>query len=213
VLSQREIFSSYYYYPTEVDRATHVAVVEIVDLLRGLGHALCATLIRRHERGLAGLVRALIPDGKQASLDDLTEYVRRWLGDDDPVTSAVRYLRFRREPAEPAAPAEAFPRDPGLELPLRLPACARILHEVHDCTEVSAWLRGEGAEPVTRASYIKLGEDSPIRVEPRIVDLLHLFGGGRSAAEITRLLGRPPGQWLPDLVEFGLLVPAEAAHA
>jgi radical SAM superfamily enzyme YgiQ (UPF0313 family) len=213
VLGQPEIFSSYYYYPAEIDRATHVAVVEIVDLLRGLGHALCATLIRRHERGLAGLARALTPDGTQTSLDDLTEYVRRWLGDDDPVTSAVRYVRFLREPAEPAVPAEAFPCDPGPDFPLRLPAHARILHDVHDHTEVRAWLRGDSAEPVTRASYIRLREDRPIRVEPRIVDLLHLFGRGRSAAEITRLLGRPTGQWLPDLVEFGLLVPAEAVHA
>jgi hypothetical protein len=76
-----------------------------------------------------------------------------------------------------------------------------------------AWLRGDGAEPVTRASYIRLRGDGLIRVEPRVVDLLRLFGRGRSAAEVTRLLGRPPGQWLPDLVEFGLLVPAEAAHA
>lgn len=213
VLSQSEIFSSYYYYPAEIDRATHVAVVEAVDLLRGLGHALCGTLIRRHERGLAGLVRALIPDGTRATLDDLTGYVRRWLGDDDPVTSAVRYVRFLREPAEPALPAEALPRDPGPDCPLRLPAHARILHDVHDCGQVSAWLRGDGAEPVTRASYIRLHEGAPIRVEPRIVDLLRLFGRGRSAAEITRLLGRPQGQWLPDLVEFGLLVPAEAVHA
>jgi radical SAM superfamily enzyme YgiQ (UPF0313 family) len=213
VLSQPGVFSSYYYYPAEIERATHVAVVEVVDLLRSLGHALCATLIRRHERGLAGLVRALTPDGTQASLDDLTEYVRRWLGDDDPVTSAVRYVRFLREPAEPAVPGEALPRDPGPEFPLRLPAHARILHDVHDCTQVGAWLRGDGAEPVTRASYIRLAEENPIRVEPRIVDLLHLFGRGRSAADIARLLGRPSGQWLPDLVEFGLLVPADAVHA
>jgi hypothetical protein len=219
VLSQPEVFSSYYYYPAEIDRATHVAVVEAVDLLRGLGHALCATLIRRHERGLAGLVRALTPDGTQASLDDLTEYVRRWLGDDDPVTSAVRYVRFLREPAEPtesaepAVPAEALPPDPGPDFPLRLPAHARILHDVHDCTVVSAWLRGDGAEPVTRASYIRLRGDRPIQVEPPIVDLLRLFGRGRSAAEISRLLGRAPGTWLPDLVEFGLLVPVGAVHA
>jgi radical SAM superfamily enzyme YgiQ (UPF0313 family) len=213
VLSQPEVFSSYYYYPAEIDRATHVAVVETVDLLRGLGHALCATLIRRHKGGLAGLVRALTPDGTQASLDDLTEYIRRWLGDDDPVTSAVRYVRFLREPAQPAVPAGAVPRDPGPDFPLRLPAHARILHDVHDCTEIGAWLRGDGSEPVTRASYIRLHGDRPIRVEPRIVDLLHLFGRGRSATEIARLLGRPPGQWLPDLVEFGLLVPAEAVHA
>lgn len=213
VLSQPEIFSSYYYYPAEIDRATHVAVVEAVDLLRGLGHALCATLIRRHERGLAGLVRALTPDGTQPSLDDLTEYIRRWLGDDDPVTSAVRYIRFLREPAEPAVPAEAVPRDPDPDFPLRLPAHARVLHDVHDYTEVRAWLRGNGAEPVTRASYIRLRGDSPIRVEPGIADLLHLFGRGRSAAEISRLLGRPPGQWLANLIEFGLLVPAGAVHA
>jgi radical SAM superfamily enzyme YgiQ (UPF0313 family) len=215
VLGQPEIFSSYYYYPADIDRATHVAVVETVDLLRGLGHALCATLIRRHERGLAGLVRALTPDRKQASLDDLTEYVRRWLGDDDPVTSAVRYLQFLRAPVEPtpSVPAGTVSPDPGPNLPLRLPTHARILHDVHDCTEVMAWLRGDGAEPVTRASYVRLAGDGPIRVEPRIVDLLHLFGHGRSATEITRLLGGAPGQWLPDLVEFGLLVPAGAVHA
>lgn len=215
VLSQPEIFSSYYYYPAEIDRGTHVAVVETVDLLRGLGHALCATLIRRHERGLAGLVRALTPDGTRASLDDVTEYTRRWLGDEDPVTSAVRYVRFLREPAEPvvSVPAEVVPRDPGPDFPLRLPAHARILHDVHDCAEVSAWLRGDGAEPVTHASYILLPGDRPIRVEPRVVDLLRLFGRGRTAAEIGSALGRPPGQWLPDLVEFGLLVPAGPVHA
>jgi hypothetical protein len=116
-------------------------------------------------------------------------------------------------PAEQAVPAEAFPRDPGPDSPLRLPDHARILHDVHDHAEVRAWLRGDGAEPVTRASYIRLRGDRPIRVEPRIVDLLHLFGRGASAAEISRRLGRPSGQWLPDLVEFGLLVPAGVVHA
>lgn len=213
VLSQPEIYSSYYYYPADIDRATHVAVVEAVDLLRSLGHTLCGTLIQRHEGGLAGLVRALTPDGTRASLDGLTEYVRHWLGDGDPVTSAVRYVRFLREPVPETMLTGAVPPDPGPEFLLRLPAHARILHDVHDCAAVAAWLRGDGAEPVQRASYIRLGEDGPIRVEPRIVDLLRLFGRGRSPAEITQLLGRQPEQWLPNLVEFGLLVPAEAVHA
>jgi len=223
VASQPEVYSSYYYYPAEISRATHVAVVETVDLLRGLGHTLCGALIKRHDRGLAGLVRALTPDGAQPSLDDLTEYVRRWLGDGDPVSSAVRYVRFLREPAGEAVPAAtvpaatvpagAAPPGPGPDLLLRLPAHARILHDVHDCAAVGAWLRGDGAEPTARASYIRLDAGEPIRVDPRIVDLLRLFGRGRSPADITRLLGRPPEQWLPDLVEFGLLVPAEAVHA
>ena len=211
VVSEPEIFASYHYYPAELDRSTHVAVVETVDLLRGLGHALCAALIRRHERGMAGLIRGLI-EGRTAppSIADLAEYVRGWLGDDDPVTSAVRYARFVRDPLSPDGPEEAARTGaPGDRL--RLPTGARILHDVHDCADVLAWLRGDGPEPVAKASYVRVPGAAPVRVEPGIVPLLRVFGTGRSPDEVSVLLGGTPSErWLPDLVGFGLLVPADA---
>ena len=86
-----------------------------------------------------------------------------------------------------------------------------ILHDVHDCADVLAWLRGDGPEPVAKASYVRVPGAAPVRVEPGIVPLLRVFGTGRSPDEVSVLLGGTPSErWLPDLVGFGLLVPADA---
>lgn len=193
-----DVFSTYYFYPGALDRATHVAVVEAVDLLRTLGHRLLAALIDRHGGSLAALVRRLIAAG------GLEEHVRAALGDDDPVTSAVRYALFVQRPLTSGAEVAGAT--------WRLPAGAQVLHDVHDVDTVSEWLDGGGAEPgpLPRASYLRWpGQPAPVRVEPGVVDLLRLFAGGRDTDEVARLLdvdGAVLEPWLPQLLGAGLLV-------
>lgn len=226
VLAEPEVFATYYYYPSVLPRRAHIVVVETVDLLRRLGHRNLAALIRRHEDGLAGLVRGLIaaigtPSSPPGECE-LEDYVRRLLGDGDPVTSAVRYALFATRPSIRSAVGNgaaesgqaAVPSAVDPDATYRFPADADILHDVHDYAEITAWLAAK--DPVDpsrfpRASYVRLpGRSKPLRIEPGLVTLLRLFGTGRSACSVLESLGgmpeAPPDQWLPDLVKNGLLV-------
>ncbi|MGH9228111.1 MAG: RiPP biosynthesis radical SAM protein ApyD [Acidimicrobiales bacterium] len=196
-----EIFSTYYYYPATLDRRTHVAVIEAVDLLRTLDHRLLTALIRRHGGSLALLVRNVVDSG------GLEEHVRARFGDGDPVTSAVRYVFFMRRPLAQARPAN------GVGSVLRMPVGAQILHDVHDCDAVAAWLEGSGApdpRDLPRASYMRWpGQAQPVRVDPDVLDLVRLFGTGRGTDDVARLLdvdGAVLEPWVPRLVGAGLLV-------
>jgi radical SAM superfamily enzyme YgiQ (UPF0313 family) len=222
VLRDPAIFASYYYYPAELPRQTHVAVVETVDLLRRLDRRVLAALIGLHSRGLAELMRCLIatiPETSQApGVDQLEDYVRDLCGDDHPITSAVRYTLFASTVASSAVKESASlsePFDPGARY--RLPADARILDKVHDCSQVLEWLDNGGrtvnAAAWARVSYVRLSDgDPPLRVEPGLVTLLQLFGAGRSAHSVLESLPgvyAPPETWLKDLVAAGLLVRVE----
>jgi radical SAM superfamily enzyme YgiQ (UPF0313 family) len=218
VRQETEIFSTYYFYPATIDRRTHVAVVEAVDVLRALGHRVMDALVRRHGGSLTALVRALVDATPAASPGlgavGLEGYVRATLGDDDPVTSAVRYALFRDQPLpakRPASDGRTMPPDGGAHL--RLPPGTKILHDVHDCDAVALWIDTFGPEApsaLPRASYVRwAGQTQPIRVDPEILALLSLFGTGRETSEVAGLLRLDPEalmQWVPQLVKAGLLV-------
>ena len=213
-----EIFSTYYFYPATVDRRTHVAVVEAVDLVRGLGHRVLRALVERHGGSLTRLVRALVeatpPSAPGLGSAGLEEYVRATLGDDDPVTSAVRYSLFVDRPMSDASPSTiGRSGTPKPDAPLRLPPGTQVLHDVHDCEAVARWidtLDPAAASELPRASYVRWeGQPQPIRVDPEILDLLNLFGEGRDAAQVARLLDLGPDGlelFVPQLVGAGLLV-------
>lgn len=229
VLDEPAVFASYYYYPATLTRRAHIGVIESVDLLRRLGTAVPGALIRRHGGGLAGLVRGLIaatPGPSPPRARDLEDYVRDRWGDHDPITSAVRYALFTSDPAPgpggtgpgPDPDPDRAAADP--HLAYRLPAGVEVLHDVHDCAEVMAWLAGGGApEDVprfSRTSYVRLpGRSRPIQVEPGLMSLLDLFGTGRRPGEVLAALrvaaDALPGRWLADLVDGGLLVAAGPA--
>lgn len=214
VRRERDIFSTYHYYPATIDRRTHVATVEAVDRLRTLGHRVVTALVRRHGGSLAALVRALVDTTPVASpgidAEGLEDYVRATLGDADPVTSAVRYSLFRNRPLGPIAPAPAG-TGPGL----RLPAGARTLPDIHDVDAVCTWLdddRAPNPAGLPRRSYIRWpGRDEPLGLEPEVLAVLSVFGTGRASSTVAELLdvdGPTLDRWVPQLVAAGLLVGA-----
>lgn len=223
VLREPTIFSSYYYYPASLPRQTHVAVVETVDLLRKLDRRILAALISRHDGRLADLVYRLIslaPDsvrGPVPGFGEIERYVRHLLGDEDPLTSAVRYSLFAHCQATPTVYAphrSAVVTDP--RGTYRLTGGAQILHDVHDCAQVMAWL--ERADNSTmavefrRVSYVRLpGRPRPLQMEPGGALLISLFKNGQTPGGVMQALGWPDGihhaeEWLPNLVQAGLLV-------
>jgi radical SAM superfamily enzyme YgiQ (UPF0313 family) len=218
VRREPEIFSTYHYYPTSLERRIHISAVEAVDLLRRLGHKILDALVRRHEGRMASLVRALIescaPPAQFPGPVELERFVRDTLGDADPLTTAVRYALFVNQPTLlPLARGGPIPADARPRVVYRLPADTRILHDVHDIRDVTAWLdHGRvDAGAFRRASYVhRPGQPHPLRVDPDLVPLLHLFGAGRSADTVAELLGDDHAaaleRWLPDLAGAGLLV-------
>jgi radical SAM superfamily enzyme YgiQ (UPF0313 family) len=211
VRSQPQIFASYHYYPGQLPRETHVAVVETVDLLRRLGHPLLAALIAYHDGSLAALVRELIaatPSELGAPrAADLQTYVRRTLGDQDPLTSAVRYIVFS---VTPLSPDEA--EDAGSGNGYRVPPGIQILPDVHDCAEVLARLEsGAELDGIRQVSYLRMPDQpQPLLVEPGVANLVELLrrSGGLDAANLfLGSRGDPTSEgWVGDLVSAGLLV-------
>ncbi|HZN13382.1 MAG TPA: radical SAM protein [Acidimicrobiales bacterium] len=214
VRRQPEVFASYHYYPGALERDTHVAVVEAVDRLRQEDPRVLAALIRRHGRSLSALVRRYV-----ASSSPLDAYVRTALGDDDPVTSAVRYRSFATMELEPASVPRVAAIDDGASCTYQIAPNAVLLHGVHMIGEVLAWLdRGEDIDEgaLARASYVRWAGDPHIaEVPPAVIGLLDLFGTGRSPTTVAGLLNADPdavATWVPDLLQAGLLVPV-GAHA
>jgi len=222
VLREPTIFSSYYYYPASLQRQTHIAVVETVDLLRKLDRRVLAALISRHQGRFADLVHGLIslaPDSVLGSIPGFGEverYVRHLLGDEDPLTSAVRYSLFAHCQAVPtvSTPHESVTvLDP--HGTYRLAGGAKILHDVHDCAQVMPWLEkadnSTTAVEFRRVSYVRLpGRSRPLQMEPGGALLLSLFENEQTPKGVMQALGFPDGthpeEWLPNLVEAGLLV-------
>nr|WP_205863251.1 radical SAM protein [Planosporangium thailandense] len=224
VLAEPAVFASYYYYPTALPRYVHVGVVESVDLLRRLGRPVLVELIRSHGGKLAELIRGLIaasPKTGPPGARELEEYVRARLGDDDPVTSLVRYALLLRNPVparrrrRPSAPTD---RAANIHARYALPAGLRMLHNVHDCAEVMEWL-SDGSRPVDaahlpRTSYVLLpGEERPAQVALGVTALLDLVGAGCSPHDVAVSVGAIGDdlteQWLADLVDAGLLIAAD----
>jgi hypothetical protein len=228
-----ELFATYYHYPTAVPRSEHIGVVEAVDLLRRLDPTLLSVLVDRHPRGFPGLVRDLVTRASEAvdppvpTLAHLETYARGALGDEDPVTSALRYLRFTAEPPTPTPSPAPSPSAPapssGVPHPrYRLPPGTRILHGIHDMAGVAAWLAGAGTDvsaTIPRASYVRLpGAVETLAVDPGLGTLLELFGSGRDVSNLAEQLAPAVGdvqaeRWLPLLLDRGLLVPEEDGSA
>ena len=212
VLRQPEIFASYHYYPGQLPRETHVAVVGTVDLLRSLGHPLLSALVAHHGGSLASLVRQLVASGSEGSgapsTADLEVYVRGLLGDDHPLTSAVRYVALCAAPM-PMPPTSDLVAASGLRY--QVPAGLQVLANVHDCAEVVARLEsGAALDDVPLVSYLRLpGVDRPLVVEPAVADLIDLLrqpGGLDLATGLVDGDGSPSSaRWVHDLVSAGLL--------
>lgn len=215
VLSQPEIFASYHYYPSQIPRQTHVAVVETVDLLRTLGHRLLAALVTSRGGSLAMLVRELIAATPGASAvpcaADLEGYVRQVLGDQHPLTTAVRYVTFCNAPMEPEPEPEPEPGW-GCIQRYRVPEGLKILADVHDCAEVLARLEsGADLDGIPHVSYVRVpGEAQPLVVEPAVADLIELLSRRDGINVATGLMDEVGDQttavWLEDLVSAGLLL-------
>jgi radical SAM superfamily enzyme YgiQ (UPF0313 family) len=210
VRGQPEIFASYHYYPGQLPRETHVAVVESVDVLRSLGHPFLSALIARHGGSLAALVRQLIaaiPSNLGVPrATDLVAYVRRTFGDQDPLTSAVRYIVFSVTPLSPDETENA-----GSVNGYRVPAGIQVLTNVHDCAEVLARLEsGAKLDGIRKVSYLRVPDQpQPLLVEPGVANLVELIRRSSGLDAASRLLGRgdPTSEaWVGDLVSAGLLV-------
>ncbi|HEY5788211.1 MAG TPA: radical SAM protein [Microlunatus sp.] len=212
VRAQPEIFASYHFYPGQLTRQTHIAVIEWVDLLRTLGHPTLAALIASHGGSLATLVRQLIAaascDPARPRAADLAEYVRRTLGDQNPLTSVVRYHAFCL-----TAPSD----DPFQGLVggrYRIPEGLQSLANVHDCTEVLARLEsGADLDGIARVSYLRLPDQpTPLLVDPAVADLMNLLRTCDGFEAATLLVGSgnvtTEPEWVDDLVAAGLLVTA-----
>jgi len=212
-----EIFASYHYYPGALPRREHIAAVESVDLLRSLGHAVLAALIDRHGGRLSVLIACLRAESDEDSTVPsaavLEHYVRSRFGDDDPLTSVVRYRLFVSTPFQSGAKAE--PRSVASDA-FRSPIDLQILDDVMDQDEALAALSVTDAHrvPATRRKFSYLrwpAGPGPLMVDPPVAGLVQLFEGGRSLSDVLSLIGstdQPDSalpRWVADLVDVGLL--------
>jgi radical SAM superfamily enzyme YgiQ (UPF0313 family) len=231
VSERREIFQTYYYYPSELPRAKHIFAVETVDLLRRAGPIVVSYLLRAYEGRLSAFVcelRAFADPLGAAELpgaDLLEDYLSAKFGPAHHILSLFRYALRANDPVDVhVAPSQTMvPFDPRTIYEIN--PKIHILTDMHDCGQILAQIQREPE----RGSFVddsKCGEvgtyllraagtaSTYSRLDPGAEAILSFFAQPQTAedaaATIRLLTGLPKIElsFFESLVQEQILVPA-----
>lgn len=233
IIDNRDIFSSYYYYPAALPRFYYRFAVEIVDILKKIDRALLVYILRYFDDRLSVFIVAMrewaIHNNRQSCIDRhfLIDFSMDRFSASHHVTSLIRYSLtcnmnqpVGEEKASVRIPLSSFDRN----LTYRLGDFTFLLEEIHDCGNLLDRIRelprdarpfnDEEAGGLTNyLVIISQGVATSYLIDPGISVLLGLFKTPNSCRDITEALSELiEGYSIDDaifesLVGIGALVP------
>ena len=178
--ADREVFVNHHHYRGVLPRRRHVVVTALYGLLCRLGSVVLSALLDRYGRRLSRLMDAILEWGQlernelPVGGETLCDFCRATWGEDDSLTSLVRYKVAamelakslqcgRRQEEEHAA---AIHSAAGRQARYRLAAGVVVLRDLHDCPEILARWGEQQAEiaatstvsPPRRSHYLLLAD-------------------------------------------------------
>jgi len=210
ILANRDVFLTYFFYPTTLPRERHVFAVDAYRILRKAGHAILRYALTWHE-GRFGLMVGDIWDwcrqqGRKGRLtvDETVRYFAERFGAGHHLTSLFRYALAGEweRPLEPAAAALPSPVEFQPDLPLQLSPEAHLFKDIHDCGTLLDRLRVamNSSQPLPNDEAGELGDYLIIRrpskegwienyqISAATHAVLSLFQSPRSYREISAAL-------------------------
>lgn len=236
IRSHPELYSTYYYYPTEgIPRSRCRLAVDAVDAFRAAGHDILSYLMRFYQ----GRLSQLLADFEQWLLQNPPDagsnpalafrFISQKFGPDHHVTSLFRFGLETMIGGSPAAAKGNHTRidatfDP--DHAYRLSPQSRLFSDLHDCANLLERIRllSRDAAPIDNANvgergcYLSiLGGDNVAHyaIDPGIEGILNLFAVPRTINEVSTFLHQispkaPAGDsFFRHLIEIGALIPAE----
>ncbi|HEU4390018.1 MAG TPA: radical SAM protein [Blastocatellia bacterium] len=238
VTEQRDIFSTYHYYPAAMPRAHHKFAVEAADVFRRAGPVILNYALRYFSGQLSKLVFAMrawaesIGCDRQPDAELIEAYVSAAFGRRHHLTSLFRYAlttsevrgcttRVDRACVDPPAPFDPHRR-------YQLGSHVRLLPELHDCSRLIELVRRENNQSVLDDSqtgelgvYLMSAEDgtaTAYRIDSGVEAMLDFFAEPRSCSEVADIINgiaasnHIDSSYFEPLVQSGILVPPPDAE-
>ncbi|TAY81978.1 RiPP biosynthesis radical SAM protein ApyD [Rhizobium ruizarguesonis] len=204
-----EIFSTYYHYPSLLDRSLLAASVSAVDSLRSAGNEVFSYVLRFYEGRLSKLIAALREwvainrPGSEPDVRAVVSFLATEMGKDHHLVSLFQYASTLRTMAfdrfiidERCASAEAGK--------FRLNPRMRTFSNIHNCPDLLRLVRAlpDGAPYLSEEQAGKLGHymtvteqsvERTFEIEPSVIHILKLFETPMDLREAASILKRVSG--------------------